>query len=299
MMRLEDVLNNKVVTQSGIRLAQAMSPGMGHALANMAAGIIAGIRPTIYHTVQANLRHVLGHEVDPRQLADTTRAVFAYAARYNYEFFHAIEYDATQLAREVEVSPDIVRMVRDNMARGRGTLLLGTHTGNFNLGLLALSTYRVPIQGLSLANPTGGFEILNRIRARWGLELTPITPQSLRQAIRRLKAGGVVMTALDRPVPDDRHLVPFFDAPAYFAIGPVRLALMTGADVILGSCYESPGRGQVLQMQPIDIVASKDRQEAISVNALRLAQALEGFVRQYPDQWLMFHPFWPDEADEA
>lgn len=296
-MRLEEVLNNKSITQGGIRLAQAMSPRAGYALADFAAAVIAGMRPAIYRTVEANMRHVLGKDVDPQRLAAVVRAVFANAGRFNYEFFHAIEYEAAQLAQQVEVSERTLQMIRANMAQGKGTLLLGTHTGNFNLGILTLSTCRIPIQGLSLANPNEGFELLNRVRARWDLELTPITPQSLRQAIRRLKQGGVVMTALDRPVPEDNHLVPFFDMPAYFAIGPVRLAVMTGANVILGSCYYEPGRGHVLQAQPVDILVGKDKQEAIKINALRMAQALEQFIRRYPDQWLMFHPFWPEERD--
>lgn len=292
-MRLENVLNNKTITQSGIRLAQAMPPRLGYTLANWAAALIAGTRPAIYHTVQTNLRRVLGANSDPARLSATARAVFAYAARFNYEFFHAIDYTPAQLAQQIHIPFELQAVVEENTARGKGTLLLGTHMGNFNLGLLGLGACGLKIQALSLANPNQGFILLNRLRARGGMELTPITPQSLRQAIARLKQGGVVMTAFDRPIPEERHLVTFFGQPAYFAPGPARLAVMTQACVIMGSCHYDAGAGHFLHAQPVDMVYTGDKRHDLDIAITRMAQVLERYVRQRPEQWMMFHPFWP------
>ncbi len=293
-MRLENILNNKTITQAGIRLAQAMPPRLGYALANWAAAVIAGTRPAIYRTVQTNLRHVLGADVDPVHLAAAARAVFANAARFNYEFFHAIDYSSSQLAREIHIPSDMMAMIQENMAQGRGTLLLGTHMGNFNLGILGLSACGLKIQALSLANPNEGFILLNRLRARGGMELTPITPQSLRQAIARLKQGGVVMTAFDRPIPEERHLVTFLGQPAYFAPGPARLAVMTQACVVMGSCHYEPDTGHVLHAQQVEMTYTGDKQQDIATSVSRMAQVLEHYVRQRPQQWMMFYPFWPE-----
>lgn len=293
-MRLENILNNKTVTQTGIRLAQATPPRLGYALANAAAAAIAAARPAIYRTVQTNLRHIFGANSDAARLAAATRAVFANAARFNYEFFHAIDYSPDQLIQAVHIPADMVARIQENTAQGRGTLLLGTHMGNFNLGILGLSACGLKIQALSLANPNQGFVLLNRLRARGGMELTPITPQSLRQAIARLKRGGVVMTAFDRPIPEERHLVTFLGKPAYFAPGPARLAVMTQACVIMGSCYYEPAVGHVLDARQVEMVYTGDKQQDIAGNVARMAQVLEQYVRQRPEQWMMFYPFWPD-----
>lgn len=292
-MRLENVLNNKTITQSGIRLAQATPPRLGYALANWAAAAIAAVRPAIYRTVQTNLRQVLGPHTDPTRLAAIARAVFVHAARFNYEFFHAIDYSPAQLLQTIHIPTDMATAIAENSAQGRGTLLLGTHMGNFNLGLLGLSACGLEIQALSLANPNQGFVLLNRLRARGGMELTPITPQSLRQAIARLKRGGIVMTAFDRPIPEERHLVTFFGQPAYFAPGPARLAVLAQAGVIMGSCHYDPDAGHVLHAQPVDMVYTGDRRHDLDVAVTRMAQVLEGYVRQRPEQWMMFYPFWP------
>lgn len=292
-MRLQDFFSSRAVTESGIRLAQVAPRWAGYGLARFAAAIIARAQPELYHTVRANLHQIVGPSATPKVLAAKTQAVFAHAGQTYYDFFHALDYDADQIAREITVPREMIASIRAEMAQGHGCLLLGAHISNFDLGILALGTVGLPIQALSLPNPNEGFTIFNRLRAKWGLEITPITPQSLRQAIRRLKDGGLVMTAFDRPIPDDQHLIPFFGRPAYFALGPARLAVMTKAKVFMGSCHYEAGKGYIMHAQPIEMVYSGNRQSDIETNACRMAEVLEGYVRQYPEQWLMFHPFWP------
>lgn len=297
-MRLQDFFSSRIVTRGGIRLAQVMPRWAGYGLARFAAALIARAQPELYHVVQANLRQVLGPSATPEELADKTQAVFAHAGQTYYDFFHALDFDADQIAREITIPTEMVANIRAEMAQGHGCLLLGAHISNFDLGILALGTVGLPIQALSLPNPNEGFTILNRLRAKWGLEVTPISSQSLRLAIRRLKGGGLVLTGFDRPIPDDQHLIPFFGRPAYFALGPARLAVMTGAKVFMGCCHYEARQGYVMHAQPIEMVYTGNRQNDIETNARRMAEVLEGYVRQHPEQWLMFHPFWPEEAGD-
>jgi KDO2-lipid IV(A) lauroyltransferase len=190
-----------------------------------------------------------------------------------------------------------IEQIRSEMSRGRGVLLLGVHVSNFDLGILALGARGLPIQALSLADPQAGFRVLNELRARAGIEVTPITPESLRAAVRRLKGGGMVMTGADRPTPEDREPVAFFGRPAYLPMGPVRLALMTGAMVLVGCCSYDPDQGYALDFAgPVEMVRTGSRREDILINAQRLAAVLEEAVRAHPEQWLMFHPVWPEES---
>jgi lauroyl/myristoyl acyltransferase len=133
------------------------------------------------------------------------------------------------------------------------------------------------------------------LRATYGLEITPITSESLRAAIRRLKGGGMVLTGVDRPILDDRELIEFFGRPAYLPVGPTRLALMTGATVFIGSCRYDTDEGYVLETTgPVEMVRTGNRRQDILTNARRIAAIVEGYVRAHPEQWMMFHPFWPD-----
>ena len=294
-MRFQDFVSGKLMTRLGIILGQHTPRWVGYGLARIAAGVIARRKPEVYWTVRANLRQILGPEADDVTLRRMTYQVFFHAGQTYYDFFHAIGQPKEVLAEAVRIPDGIVAFIRSETARGRGVLMLVTHTSNFDLLGLSMGTRGLPIQMLSLANPQAGFHLLNYLRAKAGFEVTPITPQSLRAAIRRLKSGGIVLTGVDRPIPTDRELVEFFGRPAYLPVGPVRLALMTGALVIMGSCYYEPGEGYALKVTgPLEMIRTGDRQRDIMTNVRRLADILEQHVRARPEQWMMFHPVWPE-----
>ena len=294
-MRLQDVISSKPMTRLGIVLGQRMPRRVGYGLARIAAGVIARRKPEVYWTVRANLRQILGPEADDATLHRMTYQVFFHAGQTYYDFFHAIGQPKEVLAEAVPIPDEILAFARSETARGQGVLVLVAHMSNFDLLGLSMGARDLPIQMLSLANPQAGFHLLNYLRATAGFEVTPITPESLRAAIRRLKSGGIVLTGVDRPIPEDRELVEFFGRPAYLPVGPVRLALMTGALVIMGSCYYEPGKGYGLKVtEPLEMIRTGDRRRDLMTNVRRVVDILEEHVRARPEQWMMFHPFWPE-----
>lgn len=297
-MRVQDVISSKAGTRIGIFVGQHMPRRVGYGLARAVSGVIARQKPQIYWTVHANLRQILGPEAADRTLHEMTRHVFFHAGQTYYDFFHTINQPPEVVAEAVRISEEIEAFVRSEMARGQGVLLLGTHMSNFDLLGLSVGARGMPIQMLSLADPQAGFHLLNYLRAKAGFEVTPITAQSLRAAIRRLKNGGLVAIGMDRPIPEDRELIEFFGRLAYLPVGPVRMALMTGATVVVGSCCYEPDKGYALKITgPIEMIRTGDRRQDILANARQLAAILEEHVRAQPEQWMMFHPFWPDESE--
>jgi lauroyl/myristoyl acyltransferase len=296
-MHLQDLTSSKLMTRLGLFIGQHTSRRVGCGLARIAASVIAHRGPKIYWTVWANLRQIVGPEVDDGALHEMARQVFFHAGQTYYDFFHAVGQPPEVLADTVRVPEPLIEQMKPKM-RDQGVLLLGTHMSNFDLAGLALGSHNLPIQILSLANPQAGFHILNRLRAMGGFEVTPITPESLRAAIQRLKSGGLVLTGVDRPIPQDQELIEFFGQPAYLPVGPTRIALMTGAMVIMGSCHYDSDEGYVLEYTgPIEMVRTSDRRQDVITNTRRLATILEGYVRAHPEQWMMFHPFWPKSLD--
>lgn len=293
-MQLEDFTSSKLVTQTGLMLARHLPPRAGYAIARLAAQLIASRRPRLYFTVQQNLRQVLGETSDQAALETLTYRTFLHAGRTYYDFFHALRQSTAQLAKITPIPADILKEVHAATRQGRGVLFLGMHLSNFDLVILSIGSQGLPIQALSLANPQAGDHVLNQVRAATGLEFTPITPASLRQAVRRLKRGGIVMTAIDFPDPDDRMLVPMFGRDAYLPLGPARLALLTGAVVVLGACHHTNEAGYQLEViGPLEMIHSGNRQADIYTNTCRFAAFMEAQIRRFPEQWMMFHPFWP------
>jgi len=299
-MRFHDFLNHPTVIGAGMKLAQALPQGGGFRLARLFASAVCRFKPAMYHVVRNNLRQILGPEAAEEKLDATTFSLFVNAGRANYDFFRLIDRTAEEIARVVTFSPSALTRLREALADKRGALLLGTHMGNFNLAIPALyGQVGAPIQVLSVAQPNEGFTLLNRQRIKWGLEVTPIAPQTLRQAISRLKDGGAALTAFDFPIRENSTLIPFFGRPAYFPLGPARLARLTNAVVLMGSCRYEPGQGYVVHADSIELERTDDRQQDVLNNSRRMAEVLERYVAENPDQWLMFYPFWPEGEDES
>jgi lauroyl/myristoyl acyltransferase len=294
-MRLQDVTSSKRVTQLGLFIGQHMPRRVGYGLARFVASIIARRKPEVYWTVRANLRQVVGPEADDGTLHEMAHQVFFHAGQTYYDFFDAVGQPPEVLVEAVQNSGAIAKQIMSEMTAGQGVLLLGVHMSNFDMVGLALGAHGFPSLVLSAADPQTGFRVLNHLRREAGFEVMPITSQSLRVAIRRLKSGGLVLTGLDRPIPQDRELVEFLGRPAYLPVGPVRIALMTGATVFVGCCHYDRDEGYVLEATgPIEMVRTGDRRQDILTNTRRLAVVLEGYVRAHPEQWMMFHPFWPE-----
>jgi len=294
-MRFQDFFSTRLVTRLGLFLAKHMPRRVGYGLAHMAAHMIARRKPEVYGTVRGNLRQIIGPEVNESALHDMTRQVFAHAGQTYYDFFHAIGQPPEILGQAVHIPQSLFMHINSGMARGRGVLLLGMHMSNFDLVMLTLGAHGLPSQVLTVADPQAGFYVLNRLRVKAGFEVTPITPESLRAAVHRLRNGGLVITAGDRPVLEDRELITFFGRPAYLPLGPARLAMMSEATILIGSCHYDPHDGYVVDVTgPIEMVLTGDWRRDMLANTSRLATVLEGYVRAHPEQWMMFYPLWPE-----
>jgi lauroyl/myristoyl acyltransferase len=295
-MRFQEWIEGRWAIKLGLWIGQHTSRRFGYALARSIADGIVSLRPDVYWRVRDNLRHVLDPDLGPAELHAAVRQVFVHAGETYYDFFRAIGQPAQALARAVHIPPSLLALVRSEREAGRGVVLYGVHMSNFDLGILSLGAHGLSAQLLSLGGRHDGFALLNDLREMDGLEVTVLNPQSLRQAVRRLRAGGMVMTGADRPVPGDGDdLVPFFGRPARLPLGPVRLALLTDATVLLGACYRDPGAGYRLDVTgPIEMVHTGDRTADILASARRLAEVMEVYIRARPVQWMMFHRLWPD-----
>jgi KDO2-lipid IV(A) lauroyltransferase len=267
---------------------------MGYGLSRVVSKVVGRRKPANYWTVWDNLRQVLGPEADDATLHEMVREVFCHAGQVYYEFYHASGLTREELSTAAQVPAAMLDLLKTEVERGRGAVVLGLHMSSFDLSMMAIGAHGVPIQALTLADPGPGFQIQNRLRARAGIEVTPISSESLRLAIRRLKSGWTVFTGGDRPVHGEQALIEFFGRPSYLPVGPVRLATIAGAPVVVASCHHDPATGYAVEFTgPIEISRTGDRRRDILSNARRVASVIEAYVGAHPEQWLMFHRLWP------
>jgi len=293
-------LSSYLVTGAGMFLGKILPPPAGHAISGLIAGLINWLKPDIYGIVYANLRRVVGPQVDEKTLHWLVRQVFHNAARNIYELWHLVGQGQEAIRAAVHCPPGAWTHVEQAQRRGKGMIIVGTHTGNFDLGILALAAHGLEIQVLGLAAPpAGGFDLMDQMRERAGVRLTSINVQALREAINRLRTGGVVLTGVDRPVGDEEQWVEFFGCPAPLPTGHVRLALKADAVILVAGPYrDRQGRTVVRLSPPLEMIRTGDPDKDMRVNLRRVTGWLEEFIRTRPEQWAMFVPVWPRERPD-
>jgi KDO2-lipid IV(A) lauroyltransferase len=300
-MRFQDFLSTSAVTRFGFAAARYAPRSIGKAVATIGSYGVASSKPDVYWTIKGNLRHILGAEATESELHKITRATLRHAALTYYDFFHVMDRSAEKIEALITIDPQLLIDVNAALANGeRGVLGLMTHMSNFDLAGFALGINGLPVYGLSVADPASGFERVNAVRERFGFEIEPISTQSLRKAIRRLRGGGLVATGADRPIADDHIQVEFFGKPSFLPSGPARLAVLTNAQIFLVSCIYDDKTGYRLESTSLfDPIMTGNRQHDIVETTRLLAGLVEDVVRKYPDQWMMFHPLWPTQTQDV
>ena len=116
----------------------------------------------------------------------------------------------------------------------------------------------------------------------------------IRKAFKAVKNGEILVTVGDWGIGDDSGLeVLFFGQSARFPTGPAILAIKTGAPLIPGfTLRNAAGNFTVHIEQPINYNRQAPEAGQVAEITQKFAACLEKYVKQYPEQWLIFKPVW-------
>ncbi len=112
--------------------------------------------------------------------------------------------------------------------------------------------------------------------------------------VRTLKAGGLLGVPMDLRSRVPSIEVPFLGVPARTAVGPARVALRTGAAVVVGTVARLQGKEGELAIRvtlvPTRDLASTPDDERILTT--RLSDELSRRIRAFPEGWVWMHARW-------
>lgn len=239
-----------------------------------------------------NLGAVLGLEEDHPVVRSAVLRLYANQLCSYVDLFSAMKGGPARLQTMVQIDPRKLDAIHWSRLSGRGVLVVGCHTCGFDLLMLALHLHNPGMQALTHAQPVGGMQTMNQLRRDFGLHLTPICAASLREAVQRLRAGGVVGIAADLPDPYGERML-FFDRTCRLPTGPARLALASGAEMMVGVAHRTGegkyrGEGEFCN-PPLRSGTRAEQAMRWTQSSLRL---IEGFIQQFPDQWFVPYPVW-------
>lgn len=193
--------------------------------------------------------------------------------------------------------------LREAAARGQGLVLLGAHMGSFE-ALRAVGGAGAPVEVRMLmhvdnAGPADAlFDSLDPTRRAAVIALG--RPEAMLEAREVIERAGVVGILADRAPGEGRMLrVPFLGADAPFPGGPMTVAAILRAPVVLGFGLRTGPRRYLLRFEPfapaIDLPRGR-REAALAEWLARYAARVGEVCRAHPYNWFNFYDFWGDDA---
>jgi len=175
--------------------------------------------------------------------------------------------------------------------RGRGAIVMAGHFGNVELSGAALGTH-VPLDFVTrpLSNPHVD-RWVSELRRRAGVGMLR-ADRDVRDIYAALRANRCVAMLADQDARRQGVFVPFFGRLASTPTGPARIALATGAAMIVGTIVRhADGRHRLTIDPPLDLPPGRS-DEAVLELTRRHTAALEARVREHPWNWFWLHRRW-------
>lgn len=285
-----------------MRLGRWLPPRIGYALADLAAGILSRRRNLApVRAMRANLWAVHGCHATAAELDRLTRESYRCAARNIYLFYHLLG-DDLALKERVRLDATFEAVFKQTLRGDVGTILCLPHIGNFDMIGRAMALHGMRFQAISPPITPGfeGYQLQNELRGDVGMEMTPASLEAVQKATQRLRNHGTVVMGVDRPLPTSHHRPRFFGLPASLPTAHVRMGLRLGLPLhVVGIGQEGDRYVRVWSHGPIPLQACQDPGEEILVNSETILKIVEDNIRQYPVQWNMTHPVWPELLSQA
>jgi len=182
------------------------------------------------------------------------------------------------------IKQENIHNLYDAHKEGKGVVILTGHLGNYEWGASLMGYNGFSVALISVEYRTKFIrDIYEFNRKRAGLGVFYVR-RSFSGPVRFLKNGGVLAIAGDRSFEGSTVTVKMFDRDVEIPRGAFFLASKLGAPVVPGFCLkEKDDFYHVYFEKPFKITEGE-----IELGIKRYVEILEGYIKKYPDQWLLF-----------
>ena len=239
-----------------------------------------------------NLSIALDRPADDPTVRKRVRQVFINYGRYMVDFFLLPQLPSHKIKKYfADIRGE--EILKNALKRGKGVILLSAHVGNWEIGGTLLRLLNYPLTVVAIAHNTAATNALvNQLRQNKNICVIEVdqSPFSVIEVLRHLQQNRIVAMNGDRDYFGTGRQVNFMGKNVNFPVGPVILAMSSGAALIPAFVLKQPdGRYIGVLEDAIPFLSKGNRDEAINKNLNTIARIFEKYIRRYPDQW-----YYPD-----
>jgi lauroyl/myristoyl acyltransferase len=268
---------------------------VGRSVANLIARIIASKRDSrLVRAVRSNQWIVRGESPGQEALDQAVLETLRVSAHSIFDLYHFVN-DLKATQRLIVMEETTRELLKRPEFDKQGLMLVGLHMSCFDLVLQELYRQGLHPLALTIPDPQGGRRVEYERRKKTGMNFLPGSVVAIRQALRHLQLGGVVMTGIDRPIPDPKAFPRFFDRPAMLPMHHIFLAIKAQVPIrVIVANKQLDGKYHVLTSELIEMETTpKWEMEAVH-NAEKVLRVAERYIRAEPQQWSVPLPVWPE-----
>lgn len=274
--------------------------GLGSAISAIS---YLGWRSKRLHT-QQNMSKVLGLPVNHPRVKRVAFASWRNYGRPASDLIYFPHVNMNQVeANLVDLTQDGTwqEYARQALAPGKGAIVASAHFGSWDMAGAVVARH-FPLSAIAeMFKDERLNNLIQGSRRAKNVEIIPME-NSARRILQDLHRNWFVAIVVDRPMTKENGIeVTFFGHKTYVSGGPAALALKCGAAVVPGLVwYGSHGKFYVRAFPPTfprPCNTPEERTQEIARLTQYMYDALEEVIREWPTQWFMFRPFWPE--DEA
>ncbi len=277
--------------KAGVRLLLSVGHAFGRLLLYPTCAYFLASSRRARAASREYLGRVLGR---PARLMDVARHYLTFA-----KTLHDRVYFLAGRSSEYDVEQHGPEAVEKALAKGKGCVLLGAHIGSFEvLRVIGSIEHRLPVNVLLYPDNASNAEavaaeLCPELRSR----VIPLgRPETLLRVRECLERGEIVGMLGDRYLKSDKTVrCDFLGAAASFPQGPLLLAAILGAPVVLFFGLYRGGRRYAIHFEPFAdevSVGRQDRGAELQPWIARYAARLEHHCRLAPYNWFNFYDFW-------
>ena len=238
-------------------------------------------------------------ELDKASLDKLVVDNFRNVALSIFDYYRYIN-DPAKSLRLIEPDPIAVQFVQRKEFEDRGVIIAGIHMSNFEMAFQLGGLAGIKALSLIIAELNSAYKKQWDLLRKGGLKAVPTSMGSIKQAIEYLRAGGIVITAIDRPDPKSSYRPNFFGHPASLPVHHTFMALKAHVPIVVTAIMrQANGKYKFLFSDPIEMQPHPDRHSETLLNTENVLHVAEDFILHDSSQWAMTFPVWPEEMDRV